>query len=81
MIISPIRSCTPEPLVRLPSVIPKDAVAPKNSFDFSIIPIECRYYFKRVRQRCTFETIKAHHEFLVNRYKALENKREQQLHS
>ena len=81
MIISPIRSSTPEQIIKSPSVIPKSAEAPQSSFEFSIIPIECRYHFKRLRQRCTFETIKTHHEFLINKHKTLENEREQQLQS
>ncbi|CAF3794493.1 unnamed protein product [Rotaria sordida] len=53
MIISPIKSSTPEPRIRSsPSVIPKDSIArmPKK-FEFIIMPIECRYYFKRTKQR------------------------------
>jgi hypothetical protein len=81
MIISPIRSSTPEPLIRSPSVIPKTVITPHNSFKFAIIPIECKYYFKQMRKKCTFETIKAHQEFLENKYKTLENEREEKLHS
>ncbi|CAF4958062.1 unnamed protein product [Rotaria sp. Silwood1] len=80
MIISPIRSSTPEPIIKSPSVIPKNSVTPYSSFKFSIIPIEYKYYFKQMRKKCTFETIKAHQEFLENKYKTLENERENKLH-
>ncbi|CAF3979512.1 unnamed protein product, partial [Rotaria sp. Silwood1] len=80
MIISPIRSSTPEPIIKSPSVIPKNSITPYSSFKFSIIPIECKYYFKQMRKKCTFETIKAHQGFLENRYKTLENERENKLH-
>ncbi|CAF1544035.1 unnamed protein product, partial [Rotaria sp. Silwood1] len=82
MIISPLQSSTPEPLIRSPSVIPKNAITTAHiAFDFAIMPIECRYHFKRMRQRCTFEAIKDHQEFLENKYKALDNEREEKLHS
>ncbi|CAF0946678.1 unnamed protein product [Rotaria sordida] len=83
MIISPIKSSTPEPRIRSsPSVIPKDSIArmPKK-FEFIIMPIECRYYFKRTKQRCTIETIKEHQNFLENKYEELEHERENKLHS
>ncbi|CAF1491160.1 unnamed protein product, partial [Rotaria sordida] len=80
IIISPIRSSTPEPMIKSPSAIPKNSVTPYSSFKFSIIPIECKYYFKQMRKKCTFETIKAHQEFLENKYKTLENERENKLH-
>ncbi|CAF1388147.1 unnamed protein product, partial [Rotaria sordida] len=81
MIISPIRNSTPERIIRTPSVIPKNTITPYSSFKFAIIPIECRYYFKRMREKCTFEIIKAHQEFLENKYKTLENEREKKLYS
>ncbi|CAF4324798.1 unnamed protein product [Rotaria sp. Silwood2] len=82
MIISPLQNSTPEVIIRSPSVIPKNAITTAHiAFDFAIIPIECRYHFKRMRQKCTFETIKYHQEFLENKYKALDNEREEKLHS
>ncbi|CAF3779235.1 unnamed protein product [Rotaria sp. Silwood1] len=81
MIISPILNSTPERIIRTPSVIPKNAIIPHSSFEYAIIPIECRYYFKRMREKCTFEIIKAHQEFLENKYKTLENEREKMLYS
>ena len=81
MIISPIQSSTPEPLVKSPSVVPKNPIVPNNSFNFAIIPIECRYHFKKTKQSCTFETIKIHWEFLERKYKMLEDKREDILHT
>ncbi|CAF3885535.1 unnamed protein product, partial [Rotaria sp. Silwood1] len=81
MIISPILNSTPERIIRTPSVIPKNGSIPHSSFEYAIIPIECRYYFKRMREKCTFEIIKAHQEFLENKYKTLENEREKMLYS
>ncbi|CAF2070147.1 unnamed protein product [Rotaria magnacalcarata] len=86
MIISPLQSSTPEQQIRSPSVIPKNAIITTTAvahiaFDFSIIPIECKYHFKQMRQQCTFETIKYHQEYLENMYKTLENEREEKLHS
>ncbi|CAF3389704.1 unnamed protein product [Rotaria socialis] len=69
-------------MVRSPSVIPKnDVITAQTSFHFAIIPIECRYFFKTIKQKCTFEAIKAHQNFLEKRYKTLENERENKLHS
>ena len=68
-------------MIRSPSVIPKTTTETYNIFEFAITPIECRYHFKRMRQRCTFEAIKAHHEFLEGQYKTLESKRETMLES
>ncbi|CAF4916876.1 unnamed protein product, partial [Rotaria socialis] len=82
IIISPIHSSTPEPMVGSPSVVPKNDVIPaQTSFYFAIIPIECRYFFKTIKQKCTFEAIKAHQNLLEKRYKTLENERENKLHS
>jgi hypothetical protein len=80
MIVSPIKVSTPETTKKSPSVIPKNISAPFNSFEFSIIPIECRYHFKKTKQKCTFETIKAHQEFLERKYKTLEEETENKLH-
>ena len=79
IIISPMHSSTPEPILKSPSAIPKTDITPHSSYSFSIIPIECRYYFKQIKQRCTFETIKNHQEFLENKYKTLEDERENKL--
>ncbi|CAF2129470.1 unnamed protein product [Rotaria magnacalcarata] len=86
MTISPLHSSTPEQQMRSPSVIPKNVITAITTttniaFDFSIIPIECRYHFKQMRQKCTFETIKNHQEYLENKYKTLDNEREEKLHS
>jgi len=81
MIISPIRNLTPTIIIKSPSVIPKNPIEQYSSFKFSIIPIECRYHFKRIGQRCTFATIKCHQEFLENKYKTLEEERDNKLHS
>ncbi|CAF3695900.1 unnamed protein product [Rotaria sp. Silwood1] len=81
IMISPIQSSTPEPIIRSPSVIPKNTVTAHDAFTFAIIPIECKYYFKQMRQKCTFETIKVHQEFLESKYKTLENEREEKLRS
>ncbi|CAF3363065.1 unnamed protein product [Rotaria sp. Silwood2] len=61
--------------------IPKDVNILHSSFEFAIIPIECKYYFKRMREKCTFEKIKAHEKFLENKYKTLEEEREEKLYS
>ncbi|CAF5220536.1 unnamed protein product, partial [Rotaria magnacalcarata] len=82
IIISPIHSSTPEPMVRSPSVVPKnDVITAQTSFHFAIIPIECRYFFKTIKEKCTFEAIKAHQNLLEKKYKTLENERENKLHS
>ncbi|CAF3750021.1 unnamed protein product [Rotaria socialis] len=68
IIISPIHSSTPEPMVGSPSVVPKNDVIPaQTSFHFAIIPIECRYFFKTIKEKCTFEAIKAHQNLLEKR--------------
>ena len=79
MIISPMQSSTPEPPTKSPSVVPKDPIEQHSSYDFAILPIECRHYFKKARQRCRFETIKLH--LLENKHKTLEDERENKLHS
>ncbi|CAM4982626.1 unnamed protein product [Rotaria socialis] len=88
MVISPLQSSTPEKnekIMKSPSVIPKNGIIRtatiimSESFDFAIIPIECKYHFKRTKQKCTYETIKIHQEFLENKYKQLENEREEKL--
>ncbi|CAF1454838.1 unnamed protein product [Rotaria sordida] len=78
MAISPLQSSTPEQLIKSPSVIPKQPIATtmNESFDFVIIPIECRYYFKKQNKKCTYNTIRMHQEFLENKYKQLEQERE-----
>ena len=84
MVISPIQNSTPEPMIKSPSVIPKNGIAVTTthmSFEYSVIPIECRYHFKRMKQKCTFEVIRAHQNFLENKYKILENEREEKLQS
>jgi hypothetical protein len=81
MIISPIQSSTPEPIAKSPSAIPKNSLAQYSSFNFTTIPIECRYHFKETKQRCTFETIKIHQEFLERKYKTLKDQRENKLHT
>ena len=81
MIISPLQSSTPEVLMKSPSVIPKNNITLSKSYHFPIIPIECKYYFKRIRQKCTFESIQTHQKFLQNKYEALEDEREKKLHS
>ncbi|CAF1341632.1 unnamed protein product [Rotaria sordida] len=81
MIISPLQSSTPEVLIKSPSVIPKNNIISNKLYNFSIIPIECRYHFKRMRQKSTFETIKNHQVFLQSKYETLENEREKKLHS
>ena len=45
MIISLIRSSTPEQIMKSPSVVPKKLVtiAPSSTFDFAFMPTECRY--------------------------------------
>lgn len=81
IIISPMQSSTPEPQKRSPSVIPKNPIEQHRSFNFSIIPIECRYHFKKTKQRCTIEAIKIHQEFLENKYRKIERETESELHS
>ncbi|CAM4790884.1 unnamed protein product [Rotaria magnacalcarata] len=84
MIISPIRKSTPELLIKSPSVIPKNSnnnITSDKTYNFAILPIECRYYFKQTRQRCTFETIRIHQNFLQNKYETLDSERETKLHS
>ncbi|CAF4656376.1 unnamed protein product, partial [Rotaria sp. Silwood2] len=81
MIISPLQSSTPEILIKSPSVIPKNNITSNRSYNFSIIPIECRYYFKQIRQKSTFESIRTHQNFLQTKYETLENEREKKLHS
>ena len=58
MIISLIRSSTPEKIMKSPSVVPKNLVtiAPLPIFDFAFISTECRYYFKKKRQQCTLNS-------------------------
>jgi len=79
MIISPMHSSTPEPVVVVKSH--PTTVTSHPSFDFAIIPIECKYYFKQMRKKCTFETIKQQQEYLENKYKTLEDERERQLYA
>ena len=81
MIISPIQSSTPELIVKSPSVVLKNPLAQCSSFNFTIIPIECGYHFKKTKQRCTFETIKIHQEFLERQCKTLKDERETKLHT
>ena len=85
MIISPIRSSTPELMTKSPSVILKHDIKTTTSthmtFDCRVIPIETRYFFKRTKQRCTFENIEAHQKSLEKRYKLLEDDRENKLKS
>ncbi|CAF1503377.1 unnamed protein product, partial [Rotaria sordida] len=81
MIISPIESSTPEPVIKSPSVVSKNPINQHDSFNFTIIPIECRYHFKKTKQKCTFEAIKIHQEFLERKYKNLEEERENKLHT
>ncbi|CAF4044511.1 unnamed protein product, partial [Rotaria sordida] len=81
MIISPIESSTPEPVIKLSSVVPKNPINQHDSFNFTIIPIECRYHFKKTKQKCTFETIKIHQEFLKRKYKSLDEERKNKLHT
>ena len=76
IVISPMQSSTPELIEKSPSVIQKNPIAQHSSFNVSVEPIECRYHFKRTKQRCTFETIKDHQEFLERQYKILEDKTE-----
>jgi hypothetical protein len=79
MMISPLQSSTSEQILRSPSAIPKNTRLPQSSFNFAIIPIECKYHFKQLKQRCTFVTLKAHQESLEHKYKILENEREEKL--
>ena len=85
MIISPIRSSTPELTIKSPSVVQKHDIKTTTSthmtFDCRVIPIETRYFFKRTKQRCTFENIEAHLKSLEQRYKLLEDDRENKLKS
>lgn len=84
MIISPIQNSTPNIQKNSPSAIPKgnkNDVAANKTYSFPIIPIECRYFFKHLRQRCTFEAIRTHQCFLQNRYETLSNERETMLHT
>ncbi|CAF4419158.1 unnamed protein product, partial [Rotaria magnacalcarata] len=85
MIISPIKSSTPEIKEKSPSVIPKNGIKVTTttttdiSFECKIIPIECRYFFKNLKQKYTFENIEAHQKFLEKEYKSLEDERENKL--
>ncbi|CAF3424964.1 unnamed protein product [Rotaria sp. Silwood2] len=85
MIISPIKSSTPEIKEKSPSVIPKNGIrattttSTHTSFECKIIPIECRYFFKKLKQKYTFENIEAHQKFLEKQYKSLEDERENKL--
>lgn len=84
MIISPIQNSTPNVQKNSPSVIPKNdknEITANKTYNFPIIPIECRYYFKHLRQKCTFETIRTHQYFLQNKYESLSNERETMLHT
>jgi hypothetical protein len=84
MIVSPMQNSTPDLQKRSPSVIPKsnnNNLPSNKSYNFSIIPIECRYYFKQIRQRCTFEAIRTHQRFLQDKYEILDNERETKLHA
>ncbi|CAF3047136.1 unnamed protein product, partial [Rotaria sp. Silwood2] len=47
IIISPMQSSTPEPQTKSPSVVPKNPIEQHSSFDFAILPIECRYHLKK----------------------------------
>ncbi|CAF3335412.1 unnamed protein product [Rotaria sp. Silwood2] len=86
MIISPIKSSTPEIKERSPSFIPKNGIRATTttttihtSFECKIIPIECRYFFKKLKQKYTFENIEAHQKFLEKQYRSLEDERESKL--
>ena len=58
VIISLIRSSTPQQIMKSPSVVPKNLVTivPLLTFDFVFMPTECRYYFKKKRQQCTLNS-------------------------
>ena len=92
MVISPIRVAVSEPITvtttaaaagttttRSPSVIPKQVPLITRTFKCSVIPIECRYHFKRTKQRCTFETIKQYQGILQRKYQEYENETEMKL--
>ncbi|CAF2788307.1 unnamed protein product [Rotaria sp. Silwood2] len=79
--ISPAQSSTPAQLARFPSVIPKNVITLHSSYNFEIIPIECKYHFRCIKQRYTFEAIKIHQEFFKRKSKMLENERENKLHT
>jgi len=83
MIVSPIQNSTPVLQVKSPSAVPKNNnnVTSNRSYNFAIIPIECRYYSKQIKQRCTYETIRNHQNFLQNKYETLDKEREEKLHS
>ncbi|CAF3217264.1 unnamed protein product [Rotaria sp. Silwood2] len=81
MIVPPMQSSTPKPLKKSSSAIPKNHIEQHSSFNFAIMPIECRYQFKKTRQRCTFETIRIHQEFLENKCRTLEDESENKLHA
>ncbi|CAF2900326.1 unnamed protein product [Rotaria sp. Silwood2] len=50
IVISPMQSTTPEIIMRSPSVIPKNSKASYSTYEFAMIPIECKYFFKQIRR-------------------------------
>ncbi|CAF4829377.1 unnamed protein product, partial [Rotaria sp. Silwood2] len=48
-------------------------------FDFPIIPIECKFYFRIFRQTANLENIKAHKEYLEKKPKQQEQELEKQM--
>ncbi|CAF3821695.1 unnamed protein product [Rotaria sp. Silwood1] len=62
MVISPLKSSTPEQLVKSPSVIPKQPITTtttmNESFDFSIIPIESTWNARKNHYGIYYEKLK-----------------------
>jgi hypothetical protein len=66
--------------VRTPSVISKDtAFIGIDTFNFPIIPIECKYHFKIFRREADAAAIKDHREFLEIKARQQEQELEQSL--